>query len=174
VREAEALATGFSGYISIACLTLASRCVEIGNPDRIEALTDLALKRASSVRDSKFRKDRIRLVNAYRGWLARDLSDLGAVLEEFSTLADREMRMAFLDCISARCSWPPEAPDWKGLKALVPLALLDGSSLDAVLARLTGLRAGGLSEDELGEAVAVCAEHLMSGRPWEIRRYPEP
>ncbi len=174
IGEAEALASGYSGYISMAYMALANRCIEIGNPEgRVELLADLALKRASNVRDPKFREDRVRLVKACRGWLARDVPSLKLVLDEFAAMSDREMRIAFLDSTSARWSWPPENSDWEGLKALLPLALLDGSSLDAVLARITGLRVTALTDDELNEAVTVCGTHLVSGRPWELRQGAE-
>jgi hypothetical protein len=76
--------------------------------------------------------------------------------------------MAYIDHLSARWTWPPDKPNWEGLKALVPLTLGDATTLDAVLGRLFGLRIRQLSDEALSEAIRICAAHLTSGRPWRL------
>jgi len=73
-----------------------------------------------------------------------------------------------IDHLSARWSWPPNQPNWEGLKALVPLALGDGTTLDAVLARLYGLHLDRYNAAETAALIDTCAKHLTTGRPWEL------
>jgi hypothetical protein len=57
------------------------------------------------------------------------------------------------------------------LKALVPLALADGTTLDAILARLFAAGAHGLTDAEWAEAVAVCGSQFTLARPWELGQW---
>ena len=74
---------------------------------------------------------------------------------------------AYLDYVSSRWAAPSENQNWEGLKALVPLALTDGTTLDAILGRLVGLRVQQLSDEDLDEAIRICTESLATGRPWD-------
>ena len=56
----------------------------------------------------------------------------------------------------------------EGLKALVPLALADSTTLDAVLGRLLRLDGSLLGDDQVAAAVHICAQQLATGRPWEF------
>jgi hypothetical protein len=172
ILEAESLTSGFSGYAAVACLALASRCWEIGDPEtHVAALLKAAGDYALGVRDPKFRVERVRLVDAYRSWQARGIPKPDRGLAEVQGMPDDDIRNALIDYASARWSWPPDAPEWQALKALVPLVLLDGTTLDALVARVVGLRLRSLTDQDLEEAVAVCASKLATGRPWELGQW---
>jgi hypothetical protein len=113
----------------------------------------------------------VRLVDAYRSWQARGIPKPDRGLAEVQGMPDDDIRNALIDYASARWSWPPDAPEWQALKALVPLVLLDGTTLDALVARVVGLRLRSLTDQDLEEAVAVCASKLATGRPWELGQW---
>jgi hypothetical protein len=163
-------------------------------------LLDGARGIAQTVRDPKFQNDRIKLVEVYRS-LANVLTpdDVGLLVElmvnpiSFGTtggkvlktaakmipilpkllpsLSDQDMKIALFANLSARLSCPPDKPNWEGLKSLVPLALVDGTTLDAVLGRIFRLRAGHLSDKEVAEAIRICSDQLTTGRPWEFGKW---
>jgi hypothetical protein len=161
-------------------------------------LIEGAMGVAQRVRDPKFREDRISLVKAYRDCSSaldsrngeKLMRRLLEVLFSFVWLGnqdsltfiqwlpfllpmvlDNDMRMAFLTHISARCSWRRDKPHWNILKRLVPMALLDATTLDAILGRIFRLRMGQLSDQEVAEAIRICTEGLTTGRPWEFGQW---
>ncbi|MEN9933832.1 MAG: hypothetical protein RLZZ387_411 [Chloroflexota bacterium] len=163
VREAGSADKGYAGYATVTLLALANRWYDLGMPNRGEwpwgLLLGWAEGEAGGVRAVAFREERLRLVAAYRAWAAReDLSDVDAALAELDTMLERDIRLAYVEHLSARWA-AAEPPVWEGLRRLVPLALSDGTALDAVLARLVGPRVRALSDADL----VVCVESVVTG-----------
>jgi predicted ATPase len=170
LREAETYLDGYAGYTSVAALALANRWREFGCAWGIETerLWNTAGSRAVMVRDATFRADRLELVRQYQAWSRTVPGDADAALKAVSDLVDHDARSVYVDYMSA-CWAAMDGPDAnRRMAALVPLALVDGTRLDAVLARLLGPRLAALSDAELAEAIRVCAEHLTTGRPWDV------
>lgn len=170
----------------------------IWGPKNNIALLEGAMAVAQTVQDPNFREDRTNLVNAYCDWskmpdsaiqehrikqLLGFLSphtplDPEASLEyilwmplHYPMFLDHDVRMAFLAHAAARSSWPPDSPKWNILKLLLPMALGNATTLDAILGRMIRLRMHSLSDDEISEAIAICAASLADGRPWEFGQW---
>ncbi len=163
-------------------------------------LLDGAIGIARTVRDPQFQKERIALVETYR-YLAKALSpeDLKVLVEVMVTpmsigktigkllwpavkmipalpklvplLSNQEMKMVLFANVSARLAYPPDSPNWEGLKLLVPLVMEDGTTLDAILGRIFRLCAGQLSDAEVFDAILICSEQLTTGRPWDFGKW---
>src|SRR5207249_446084 len=106
------------------------------NPER--SLFESAAANAAAVRDPGFRLERMRLVLEYLDWWHAETPDVERAQAELAKIADRDARLAYIDHVSARWSRAPDQVSWESLKWLVPLALPDGTTLDAVLGRLVG------------------------------------
>ncbi len=175
--QAANLPSGPAGYATMTILTLANRCYELGQPEQAmlpiwgekqdTSLLDLAWQQAQSVADPMFQWERIQLVEAYRTWWKQEAPTIDAVQANLAGMSDQDTRMAYIDHVSARWAGPISS-NWEGLKALLPKALLDGTTLDAILGRLVGLRVRQFSEEELAEACQVCTKYLTTGRPWDL------
>jgi hypothetical protein len=179
--EAARQPPGFSGYASLAWLSLANRCSELGQqaqalqplwgPHDDKTLLDGAMWFAGSVRNPSFRERRIALVETYATiWWNEDIPDIEQVRETLAATPDPDARRVYKELVSARWVSPQAQPYWEGLKALVPIGLTDATTLDFILGRLIGPRLRQFSDDELQAAVDVCAVSLMTGRPWELVR----
>jgi hypothetical protein len=178
VQAADQLDIGMAGFGSVTLLALADRCHEVGHPEAVSspiwgpgqniALLDGAAAIAQTVRDPKFRAERAQLVADYRSWTGAATPGMPEALAAVAAMPGYDTRMAYICHVSARWSWPPDRPNREGLKALVPLALVDGTTLDAVLGRLLRLDGGRLGDDQVAEAVRICARQLATGRPWEF------
>jgi len=175
-RDAVARPLGYAGYASLGLLSLANRCIEMGVPlddlpvhqyGRTSTLLDEAVSSAAHVRDLTFRARRVLLVQTYRErWLPAPPPDPTALRVVLAQMPDRDMRLAYIEHLSAR--WlAPDVADGEALRELVPLALSDATTLDAVLARLVGRRLQQLTPSEVGRMIVVCACDLATGRPWD-------
>ena len=169
--------SGFSGFGTLALLSLASRCHEFGDPARARqpiwirelgvTLLDGARHVAGRVHDDSFRQERTALVDAYVTWMAEETPDLAAVHNKLSTVPDPEVRRTYKDLASAR--WAnPGSRDEASLAGLIPIVLNDGATLDALLGRWIGPRLTQLADAELAEAIRLCAVYLLDLRPWEV------
>jgi len=168
---------GFAGFASAALLAQANRCLELGlTPDQMQArpenvllgLPEAAAASAAFVRDPAFRARRVLLVHAYTSeWLPQPAPAPAEVPARLDRMPDRDMRLAFIDHLSARWSVPGQL-NWPGLKALVPLALSDATTCDAVLARLVAARWPTLTPADVVDLIAACARDLATGRSWEF------
>ena len=178
LKETASMSMGFAGYATVNLLSLANRCFEFGMPDQISApiwswgttLLNEAMNQAHKVRDPEFRNERIALVQSYNAWMSQSTPDIETVREMLSKTPDPDTRRVYKDLMSARWS-QPDHPNLEGLKALVPMALADGTLLDAVLARLFGLCIGQLSDEDVAEAIRICMAHLATSRPWELGQW---
>jgi hypothetical protein len=162
---------GFSGFMAVHLLSLLNRRAEFGWPeDDLPARLEQVRLRAETVSDWEFRDRRRRLVETYASWVSLQPGELGLepVRAEVSRINDPDVRTAYYDFVSARWAHPAAHPKWEELKSLVPLALGHGTTLDAVLGRLFGLRVRQLTDEDLAEAVRICAVHLTTSRPWEL------
>jgi hypothetical protein len=163
---------GFAGYISAHLLTLASRWLEFNAPDRIDplGLMTRALSQARRVRDPHFNAERQKLVGLYRLWLTQHTPDWAELSAMLRSTPDADTRRAYKDLVTAR--WAAEGR-WDDWGPVVIATLADATALDFVLARLAGRtvqrhRSGvlDLSDDELREAVDLCALRFATSRPW--------
>jgi hypothetical protein len=137
-----------------------------------KSLLEAAAAAAANVRDPEFRHERMALVLSYiRSWL-EPLPHPAQAQVALADLADRDTRLAYINQVSARWSQAAHQTTWDDLKALVPLALADGTTLDAVLGRLVSARLSQLGELELTEAMKICTVDHTTGRPWEL--WPPP
>jgi len=165
-------AMSHAGYETITVLSLANRCIEFGQPEKARdsswlggfSLLEEATIQAMSVFDPQFRLERIALVNAYQQWLEQAAPNVDAALEALARITDYDTRLAYIDHLSARWSSPGER-SLDGVKALIPLALTDATTLDALLARLVGPHLSRWSDEQVAEAVRVCAGGLTSSKP---------
>jgi hypothetical protein len=167
MEEAENLEIGFAGYATMALIALANRWVEFGQSAMARELAIKALNRAERVLDAEFREERVKLVGAYQSWLDEPAHTWNAVSARMAALPDPDIRMAYVEHLSARWA-APDAVDVKGLSMLIPLVLSDGTTLDAVLGRLFGVILGRLDETSLANGIRTCAKQLTTGRPWEL------
>jgi hypothetical protein len=167
---------GFSGFAVLTLLSLASRCFEMGVPELAHApmgpyssgLLAAAASEAQCVSDPRLRQSREQLATRLSELIAMgppQMQDVPAIL---SGLNGRAARLAYIDYVSA-CWSSPTAPNWPGLKSLVPLALTSATTLDSVLARVIGARISQFNDTELKEALVICERDLATGRPWELR-----
>jgi len=129
-------------------------------------LFDAAQQVASNVRDTSFREERLKLVEDFRGWAMGDIPNVDSVLGALSEMPDPDGRRVYKDHATAR--WASlSGHNREGLKKLVPMALADATTLDAILGRLFGLNLDDLSNDDLADAIRLCAAYFMAERPWE-------
>jgi hypothetical protein len=173
LSEAGRLRTGFAGYGALTLLSLADRCYEFDEPERVDAPVwglhqDTSLLAGSEhlaqgVQDPAVRKGRLRLVGAYRNWATADTPDLDSALTTLSEIADPDTRGIYVDHVTARWA-SPSSLNREGLKLLVPMVLTDATTLDAVLGRLFGLDLGRLGHDDLTEAIRLCADYFINNR----------
>jgi hypothetical protein len=166
---------GFAGYAVLGLLALANRCLELGlalenitaGQGNSAGILEEAASSATHVRDADFRARRVLLVHAYRSeWLNRPLPAVAELPDRLARMPDRDMRLAYIEHLSARWSSPAEK-DWQALKGLVPFALSDATTLDAVMARLVGLAGAAPAPPDLSPIIPACARDLATGRPWE-------
>ncbi len=187
LREASQVPRTYAGYGSMALLLLANRCHEFGRPELAGepkwgsnsdiSLLDGAAGLARKVYDQEFRAEREQLVRGYRDWLVQPPPDIPGVRATLASIQDPDQRRVYKDLAGAR--WAAASPpDLKALKSLVLMMLADSTTLDAALGRLIGLRihehrmgARLFPDAELAEALAVCAEHFTTGRPWEFGQW---
>ncbi len=94
----------------------------------------------------------------------------GDVQAALPGLPGQDARMAFIEYASARWA-SSDLTYWAELKSLLPLALSSGTTLDAVLSRVVGVRLGQLDDAQLGRALEVCKTELATSEPWEL---PQP
>jgi hypothetical protein len=153
-----------AGTETIRVLSLMNRHYEFGESEVDLRLLRRARAEARSVYDPEFRAERRLLVEEYERWIDKPPPDLTTAMADLAKMTDHDTRMAYLDYVSSRWAGPSEDQNWEGLKALVPLALADGTTLDAILGRLVGLRVQQLSDEDLDEAIRICTESLASGR----------
>ena len=173
--------SGYAGYGSVTLLAVANRLCAFGLPTKAKqpiwgdyhnmGLLDGAHGQAERVVDPDFRQNRIELVEAYHSWWHQAFNDITAALAAIPQIPNHDMRMAYIEHLSARWASPPDTANWEGLKALVPLALVDATVLDAVLARIVGvwMQTHTFTDDELRDAAQVCVKQLVTAHPWELR-----
>lgn len=178
LEEAGRRAPGFAGYATLHMLSLANRWQEFHQvPFASGAMTNAshfvnrAMEQAHDVRDPDFRDERIALVKAYMHWADESLPEKEAFEPLVRQIADADARMAYIDHLSARLAGEIN-PNLADLKALVRLALLDGTTLDAVLGRLYGLYLSdfgfNVSDEDLAELLRYCQTSLTTGEPWAL------
>jgi hypothetical protein len=172
--------SGYAGYGSVTLLAVANRLCAFGLPTKATQpiwgddhninLLDGALGQAERVVDPDFRQARIELVEAYHSWWHQTFNDTDAALATIPHIPNHDTRMAYIEHLSARWAWPPDAANWEGMKALVPLALVDATALDAVLARIVGIwmQTHTFTDDELRDAAQACVKQLTTPHPWEM------
>jgi hypothetical protein len=170
--ELEAVAQldmGYAGFATVTLLSLANRWVEFGRPELARELTARASLRAEQVQDPEFRRERVRLVDAYGAWLNEPTPARETIASKIAQMPDPETRMAYVEHLSARWS-TSSARDVDALRSLVPTSLSDGTTLDAVLGHLFGIEASTLDDQELDEVIHICATQLSTSRPWVVAR----
>lgn len=168
LRTAQGQPGGYAGFAVLAALSLASRWREFGfgwNPE-VEALVKGADEAARRVRDPQLGNDRFMLVNTYRQWWQQAVPTLDGALADLARMEDQDVRTTYVDYVSAcwSASGPAPHPDW--LTAFVAPSLVDGTRLDAVLARWLGPRLTAFKDEQLNRALDVCFRQLTMGRPW--------
>jgi hypothetical protein len=181
LHEASAAPATYAGYGVTGALTLIDRCHEFGDaeraaaplwgPDRNQRLFDMAAGFARRVYDPAFRDERLALVGQHRAWTQEAVPDLDLAQKRLSAIQDPDTRRAYQSHLSARWTSLEVAAGPASLKALVPLALFDSTTLDAVLARLLALRCGELQDQHLGAIVQLTAARFTTGRPWKLGQW---
>jgi hypothetical protein len=175
LRHAAQLPTGFAGFATMTLLSLANRWLEFGRPDEASGdfnhLIEMAGMWAGKVNDYGLRMRREELVREYQTWLPEETPTFEHATAKLQATPDRGTRRTYKDHISARWVWPPDQPNLEVLKALVPWTVVDGTRLDSILGRLSGLlirKLGmeGLSDEQLDEAIDICQRSLATGEPW--------
>jgi hypothetical protein len=131
-------------------------------------LFEAAVAAAANVRDPDFRLARIELVLNYLTQWRSPTPDPGAAGAMVAELHDQDSQLAYVDQVSARWTIEQRAAAWDGIAAFLPVALGDGTVLDALLARLVGPRLGSLDNQNLGRAMDTCLSDLSGGRPWQV------
>ena len=167
---------GFAGFAVTAFLAAVDLCGEIGlDPRDLRAqrvaqdwpLLEAASRSAAAVRDPDFRARRAYLVHVYRAqWHDRATPAPEALADRLSALPERDVRLAFLSACSARWSRVGQV-DRAGLRALIPFALSDASTLDTVLARWLGTHPGPFTPAQRQTLAELCVRDLAGGRPWD-------
>ena len=152
-----------AGYEVITFLSLANRCHEFGKPSRADdwkwlegnlSFLEMAEQNAQAIFDPQFCRERIMLLNAYSVWRNQPTPDIDMALATLAQITDHDTRLAYIDHVSARWSAPDRRnPD--GVKALIPLALMDATTLDALLGRLVGAALDHLSDEDVTEAIRI-------------------
>ena len=164
--------SGFAGYAVVTLLSLANRWAEFGfsSSPAVENLVSEAEWMAGRVLELGYKRERIELVGLYHTWTMEHTPDIEAVQTTLSATPDPETRKAYKDFISARWAGQ-DNPNLEGLKALLPVTLADGTTLDILLGRLFGPTIKKLSNSDLTEAISLCATHFMSSRTWELGQW---
>ncbi len=171
---------GYAGYAVTTFLATADLCIELAlDPGQIAAplhsggrsLLEAAQQSAASVRDPDFRARRALLVHLYRNeWPTSATPAATGLASALAALPERDIRLAYLFHLAAVWSAAATA-DRERLRALVPFALSDATTLDFVLARLLGGAATHLSAGDAAALAEACAAavaaDLATGRPWE-------
>jgi hypothetical protein len=181
LQNASAAPTTYAGYGVTAVLTLIDRCYEFGEPERAgmplwgpnrnRSLFDMAADFAGRVYDPIFRDERLALVSRYRAWTQDAAPDLDAAQKRLSGIHDPDVRRAYQSHISARWASFAEPAGITRLKALVPLALFDSTTLDTILGRLLALRCGELQDQHLEAIVHLTSSAFTTGRPWKLGQW---
>ena len=178
LQQASARPTGFAGYGSMAFLCLANRCLAFGQPQRagqpvwgeppgVDLLAG-AGSLANDVNNWEFRQERLRLVETYRDeWWDQPAPGGEGVLQRLAHMPEADFRRVYKDYVSAYWVGTGDAAATDGLKMLVPAALSDGTTLDTLLGRLFGLNLKKLSDGQLAEALALCAEYFTTTLSWQ-------
>lgn len=176
LAEALERPVGYAGFAVLTFLAVVDLCRELGlDPQNLtsrrdgldQPLLEAALSSAGAVRDPDFRARRALLVHLYRAqWLGAPPPAPSGLAERLAALPERDIRLAYLAHLSAVWS-APGAVDREGLKALVPFALSDATTLDLVLARLIGTRPQRPTAAEVEAMAVACARDLATGRPWD-------
>ncbi|HRF48382.1 MAG TPA: hypothetical protein PLC98_12220, partial [Anaerolineales bacterium] len=176
LAEALERPVGYAGFAVLTFLAVVDLCRELGlDPQSLtsrrdgvdQPLLEAALSSASAVRDPDFRARRTLLVHLYRAqWLGAQPPGPVELAERLAALPERDIRLAYLTHLSAVWS-APGTVDREGLKALVPFALSDATTLDVVLARLVGTRPQRPTPAEVEAMAVACARDLATGRPWD-------
>ena len=180
LEAALAQPVGYAGYAVTTFLAAADLCLELAlDPGQIPAplhsggrsLLEAAQQSAASVRDPDFRARRALLVHLYRNeWAGAATPAASALAAALAALPERDIRLAYLFHLAAVWSAAATA-DRDRLRALVPFALSDATTLDFVLARLLGGAAARLNAADAAALAEVCAvvvaADLATGRPWE-------
>ncbi|HSJ56348.1 MAG TPA: NB-ARC domain-containing protein, partial [Anaerolineae bacterium] len=151
LREAGSEPLGYAGYGALHMLALANRWREFSDLAPGDALIDEAWMQAQRVRNERFREDRIELVGAFAEWWKSSRMEPERALAALAEIDDSEVRLVFLEHLSARWASAAEGPDWQGLKRLLPEVLVHGtgSFRDAILGRLFGVY---LAEHKLADS----------------------
>jgi hypothetical protein len=130
----------YAGFRALARLSLACRWLEWQNQPAAVQQCGLAGEDASHVRDELLRQERSELVGKMCAWLNQWGMNPASLAEEdaFNQLQQKSglERGLFVEFLSALWS-----ADERRLKRLLPLALDDATTADAVLGRLLGLKA---------------------------------
>jgi hypothetical protein len=142
--SAQALEGSYAGFRALARLSLACRWLEWRRQADALVEIDVAETDADHVRDKVLRQERVDLVIKMRGWI-KAYGDYEAAVTEEQALAQLQQKTGlerglFIEFLSAL--W---FDNTARLKRLLPLALDDATTTDAVLGRLLGteaLRAG--------------------------------
>jgi len=176
LAEALQQPVGYAGFAVLTFLAIADLCRELGlDPQSLASrrdgmdlvLLEAALSSAGAVRDPDFRARRTLLVHLYRAqWLGTPAPAPAELAERLAALPERDIRLAYIAHLSAVWTAPGTA-DRAGLRALVPFALSDATTLDLVLARLVGTRPVRPTSAEADAMAAACARDLATGRPWD-------
>jgi len=132
---------------------------------------------AGLVYDQNFREERVTLVRDYRMWFEQPACDLDTLRKMLAAMPDPDNRRIYKNLARARWVAAPQ-PQIENLKALVVIALVDSTLLDAVLGRLIGLRIRQhhrgehkLSDADLAAAIKLCGSYFTTGRPWELGKW---
>jgi energy-coupling factor transporter ATP-binding protein EcfA2 len=181
LQDASAAPTTYAGYGVTAILALIDRCHEFGDPERAgmplwgpgrnRSLFDMAADFAGRVYDPTFRDERLALVGEHRAWTQEVAPDLDLAQKRLSDIQDPDVRAAYQSHVSARWASSAEPAGATRLKALVPLALFDSTTLDAILGRLLALRCGELQDQHLEAIVHLTTAEFTIGRPWKLGQW---
>ena len=110
----------------------------------------------------------MRMVDKFQHWLHQPVPSVDQARQEIALLWDRDTRRLYKEHLAARWVWPANVPHPAGLKMLLPLVLIDGTRLDAVLARLTLTYLPKMDDGDLLDAVEITAKYLLNSRPWDL------
>ena len=100
------------------------------------------------------------------------IPDLKSTQKRLSDIRDPDTRSAYQSHVSAR--WASSAAGPEGatrLRALVPSALFDTTTLDAILGRFLALRCGVINDQHLETIVQLTAAEFATGRPWKFGQW---
>ena len=138
--SAESHEGSYAGFRALARLSLACRWLEWGRQSEAEAQISKAQEDAEHVRDQVLRSEGLELVNKLGSWII-DYGPKPGTLTEGEAMAQLQQaigleRGLFIEFLSALWSYNAEL-----LKRLLPLAVDDATTADAVLGRLLGVEA---------------------------------